>query len=94
MASEDEPRILSVRSEALDSGTLVAVADSGKGIASQDVGQIFNPLFTTKAQGMGMGLSICQSIIEAHEGRMWVTADKGRGATFHFTLPVDPNSPS
>jgi signal transduction histidine kinase len=73
---------------------MVAVADSGKGIASQDVGQIFNPLFTTKTHGMGMGLSICRSVIEAHEGQIWVTADKGRGAIFHFTLPVDPGSPS
>jgi signal transduction histidine kinase len=94
MAGEDEPRILSVKSEVLDSGIMVAVADSGKGIASQDVGRIFNPLFTTKTHGMGMGLSICRSIIEAHEGQIWVTADKGRGAIFHFTLPVDPGSPS
>jgi len=43
---------------------------------------------------MGMGLSICRSIIEAHEGRLWVTADNGRGAIFHFTVPVDPGSPS
>jgi signal transduction histidine kinase len=94
MAGEDEPRILSVKSDVLDSGIMVAVADSGKGIASQDVGRIFNPLFTTKTHGMGMGLSICRSIIEAHEGKIWVTADKGRGAIFHFTLPVDPGSPS
>jgi signal transduction histidine kinase len=94
MAGEDEPRILSVKSEVLDSGIMVAVADSGKGIASQDVGRIFNPLFTTKTHGMGMGLSICRSIIEAHEGQIWVTADKGHGAIFHFTLPVDPDSPS
>jgi PAS domain S-box-containing protein len=94
MAGQDEPRILSVKSEVLESDTLVVVADNGKGIASQDVGRIFNPLFTTKTQGMGMGLSICRSIIEAHEGRMWVTAGEDRGAVFHFTLPVDPGSPS
>jgi nitrogen fixation/metabolism regulation signal transduction histidine kinase len=68
MAGEDEPRILSVKSEVLDSGIMVAVADSGKGIAPQNVGRIFNPLFTTKSDGMGMGLSICCSIIEAHDG--------------------------
>jgi PAS domain S-box-containing protein len=94
MAGEEEPRILSVKSEVLDSGIMVTVADSGKGIASQDVGRIFNPLFTTKTHGMGMGLSICRSIIEAHEGQIWATADKDRGAIFHFTLPVDPGSPS
>ena len=69
MAGEDEPRILSVKSEVLDSGIMVAVADSGKGIGSQDVDRIFNPLFTTKSDSMGMGLSICRSVIEAHEGR-------------------------
>jgi signal transduction histidine kinase len=56
--------------------------------------RIFNPMFTTKTHGMGMGmgLSICRSIIEAHEGQLWVTADKRRGAIFHFTVPVDPGS--
>jgi signal transduction histidine kinase len=54
--------------------------------------RIFNPTFTTKAHGMGMGLSICRSIIEEHEGQLWVTADKGRGAVFQFTVPVDPGS--
>jgi signal transduction histidine kinase len=58
------------------------------------VDRIFHPMFTTKTDGMGMGLSICRSIVEAHEGRLWVTADKGRGAIFHFTVPVDPGRPS
>src|SRR5262245_37947268 len=70
MAGENEPRVLSVKSEVLDSDIMVAVADSGKGIAAQDVDRIFNPLFTTKSDGMGMGLSICRSIIEAHDGRL------------------------
>jgi len=88
MAGEDEPRILSVKSEVLDSGIMVAVADSGKGIASQDVDRIFNTLFTTKSGGMGMGLSICRSIIEAHDGRLWVAGNAPRGAVFKFVLPV------
>jgi signal transduction histidine kinase len=88
MAGEDEPRILSVKSEVLDSGIMVAVADSGRGIASQDVGRIFNPRFTTKSDGMGMGLSICRSIIEAHEGRLWAVANAPKGAVFQFVLPV------
>jgi len=87
MAGEDEHRILSVKSEVLDSGVMVAVADSGKGIASQDVDRIFNPLFTTKSGGMGMGLSICRSIIEAHDGRLWVAENTPRGAVFQFILP-------
>jgi signal transduction histidine kinase len=72
----------------VDSGIMVAVADSGKGIASQDVDRIFNPLFTTKSDGMGMGLSICRSIIEAHEGQLWVAGNRPRGAVFQFVLPV------
>jgi len=88
MAGEDEPRILSVKSEVLDSGVMVAVADSGKGIAPQDVDQIFNPLFTTKSHGMGMGLSICRSIIEAHDGRLRVAGNTPRGAVFQFVLPA------
>jgi signal transduction histidine kinase len=88
MASEDGPRILSVKSEVVDGGIMIAVADSGKGIASQDVDRIFNPLFTTKPDGMGMGLSICRSIIEAHEGRLWFVGNTPRGAVFQFVLPI------
>ena len=88
MAGEDEHRTLSVKCEVLDSGVMVAVADSGKGIASQDVDRIFNRLFTTKSDGMGMGLSICRSIIEAHDGRLWVAGNTPRGAVFQFVLPV------
>src|SRR5262245_30867652 len=88
MASENEHRVLSVKSEVLDDGVMVAVADSGKGIASQDVYRIFSPLFTTKSEGMGMGQSICRSIIEAHDGRLWVAANTPKGAVFQFVLPI------
>jgi signal transduction histidine kinase len=73
---------------------IVSVEDTGKGLEPSAMDRIFNPMFTTKTHGMGLGLSICRSIIEAHEGRLWVTADKGRGAIFHFTVPVDPGSTS
>jgi signal transduction histidine kinase len=68
---------------------MVSVADTGAGIGSQDVDRIFNPLFTTKSDGMGMGLSICRSIIEAHEGRLWVAGNTPRGAVFQFLLRAD-----
>ena len=65
------------------------MADTGTGIHSQDVDRIFNPLFTSKPDGMGMGLSICRSIIEAHEGQLWFAPNKPQGAVFQFTLRAD-----
>jgi len=91
MADKDEPRTLRVKSNLCDGGgVLVSVADTGAGIGVQDVDQIFNPLFTTKTNGMGMGLSICRSIIEAHDGRLWVAPNTPRGAVFQFVLRTDP----
>ena len=87
MAAKDDPRILSVKSAAYESDrVIVSVADTGAGISSQHADRIFNPLFTTKSDGMGMGLSICRAIIEAHEGRLWFAPNSPRGAVFHFTL--------
>ena len=88
MASKDEPRVLTVKCRGVGSDRVtVSVADTGSGIPSNEADRIFTPLFTTKSEGMGMGLAICRSIIEAHEGRLWFTANAPRGATFHFTLP-------
>ena len=67
---------------------LVAVQDSGVGLDPQDMDRIFDTFFTTKSSGMGMGLAISRSIIEAHGGRLWAAVNPGPGATFHFTLPV------
>jgi signal transduction histidine kinase len=67
---------------------LVAVRDSGPGLDSDDLGRLFDAFYTTKAGGMGMGLSICRSIIEAHGGRIWASANVPRGAAFEFTLPA------
>ncbi len=61
--------------------------DSGPGINPENLDRIFERFFTTKANGMGMGLSICRSIIEAHSGRLWAEANEPRGAVFQFTLP-------
>jgi signal transduction histidine kinase len=95
MAGKNGERVLSIRSEVHHSGcVMVSVEDTGKGLEPSAMDRIFNPTFTTKAHGMGMGLSICRSIIEEHEGQLWVTADKGRGAVFQFTVPVDPGSAS
>jgi signal transduction histidine kinase len=90
MANEDTSRVLSIKSEVQDGGgVMISVADTGKGIDSQDVDRIFNPLFTTKSGGMGMGLSICRSIIETHEGRLWVVGNTPRGVVFKFLLRAD-----
>jgi signal transduction histidine kinase len=90
MAAKDEPRALCVKSDIhAGGGVIVSVADTGTGIGSQDLERIFNPLFTTKSGGMGMGLSICRSIIETHDGRLWVAPNKPEGAVFWFMLPAD-----
>ena len=86
MATTEGPRVLSMRSEVHDDSVVVSVADTGTGIASQDVERVFNPLFTTKSGGMGMGLSICRSIIEAHDGQLRVIPNTSRGAVFQFVL--------
>jgi PAS domain S-box-containing protein len=75
-------------------GVLVTVKDSGPGLAPSNLEQLFAPFYTTKPDGLGMGLSICRSIIEAHGGRLWVTANLPRGATFHFTVLAHPDSTS
>ena len=68
---------------------LVSVSDSGTGIAPDQADRIFEAFFTTKSEGTGMGLSISRKIIESHDGRLWATANPGRGATFHFTVPSE-----
>jgi PAS domain S-box-containing protein len=67
---------------------LISVQDSGVGLKKVNVDQLFEPFYTTKAQGLGMGLAISRSIIEAHDGRLWVAQTPGPGATFEFTLPA------
>jgi signal transduction histidine kinase len=68
-------------------GVLVAVRDSGPGIDPENIERVFDAFYTTKSGGVGMGLSICRSIIDVHGGRLWAEANEPRGAIFHFTLP-------
>ena len=67
---------------------LVSVRDSGPGISAESFDRLFEAFYTTKSDGMGMGLAICRSIVEAYGGRIWATANVPQGAAFHFTLPA------
>jgi len=84
-----EDAVLSIRTALNGEDTVeVAVSDSGEGLAPEHADKMFSPFFTTKPHGLGMGLSISRSIIEAHGGRLWATPNPERGATFRFTVPV------
>jgi signal transduction histidine kinase len=90
MAEKKWPRILRIESAVQEpSGVLISVADTGKGIDPKIVDRIFNPLFTTKSNGMGMGLAISRSIIEGHDGRLQVSAGAEGGSVFQLVLPAD-----
>ena len=95
MADCDIPeRELRIRTGIENGGdaVIVSVTDCGGGIQVKEVEQIFEPFFTTKAKGMGLGLSVCRTIIAAHRGKLWATNNAERGATFHFTLPKDASA--
>ena len=89
----DRPRQLLIRLEQDDAQQArVTVTDCGVGFSADDADRLFNTFFTTKSSGMGMGLSICRSIIELHGGRIWAEANVPRGATIRFTLPLHPGA--
>jgi signal transduction histidine kinase len=86
----EEKRRIVVRTAPGDNGTVkIAVADSGPGIPTNKLPKLFEPFFTTKKGGMGMGLSIARTIVEAHHGQIWAENNSGIGATFYFTVPMD-----
>ena len=85
---EERQRMLSVVTEQRAADVLIAVHDSGPGIDPEHLQRVFEPFYTTKESGIGMGLSICRSIIDAHGGRLWADADQPRGTIFQFTLPA------
>jgi C4-dicarboxylate-specific signal transduction histidine kinase len=88
-AANNQPRLLSIRTQREESGyVMVTVADTGIGLGELDSKEIFEVFFTTKADGVGIGLSICRSIIEAHRGRLWASANVPHGTVFHFTVPM------
>jgi C4-dicarboxylate-specific signal transduction histidine kinase len=89
----DRPRELVIQSRQDEAQqVLLSVTDCGVGIADENVGRLFNPFFTTKSNGMGMGLSICRSIVQGHGGRLWATANVPYGATFQFTVPMNADA--
>jgi PAS domain S-box-containing protein len=91
----DRPRELVIRSRHEEmQRVLLDVTDCGVGISAENANRLFNAFFTTKSSGLGMGLSICRSIVEAHGGRLSASGDEGRGATFQFILPVHQENAS
>jgi signal transduction histidine kinase len=87
-----QTRVLRIQTELSQPNRVrVSIEDTGTGIKSSDVARIFQPMFTTKARGMGMGLSICHSIIENHDGRIWVSPRANGGSVFQFELPTIAN---
>jgi signal transduction histidine kinase len=86
----DRARELVIRSGQDEThGVLLSVTDCGVGISAENANRLFNAFFTTKSSGMGMGLSICRAIVEAHGGRLSASGNEGPGATFQFVLPLN-----
>ncbi len=91
MDGQETDRRLTVRTRRTAQGRVeVSVADQGAGIPLADLDRMFEPFVTTKAQGLGLGLAICRSIVESHGGRLWATNNADRGATLHCELPATP----
>jgi signal transduction histidine kinase len=90
---EERPPELSISTgKAESNGVLVTVSDTGPGLPPETLARIFEPFYTTKANGLGMGLSICRSIVEAHGGQLWATPNEPHGAVFCMMLPIGGKS--
>jgi signal transduction histidine kinase len=89
---EDRPRQMVLRTEMEDGHVRFSVRDSGVGFTPEVASQMFESFYSTKSDGMGVGLSISRSIIEANRGRLWATANDGPGATFAFSIPCEPDA--
>ena len=90
-----QPRCLRIRTDRLEPDTVqIAVQDTGVGIKPAETAHLFEPFYTTKPNGLGLGLAISRSIVEAHGGRLWATPNNGRGVTFQLTLPVQDGGAS
>ena len=89
----DRPRQLLIRTEQEDGGRVrVSVRDAGVGVDVESIDKLFDAFYTTKDDGMGIGLSVSRSIIESHHGRLWAEPNDGPGATFSFSIPRSPQS--
>jgi C4-dicarboxylate-specific signal transduction histidine kinase len=88
----DRPRQMVLRTELEDEHVCLSIQDSGVGFAPEVADQMFESFYTTKSDGMGVGLSVSRSIIEANHGRLWATANDGPGATFAFSIPCEHGS--
>jgi signal transduction histidine kinase len=84
----EQERLLTLDSKNNGDEISITVKDTGTGIEQANLDRIFEPFFTTRIKGMGLGLSICRSIAEAHGGRLWASAHKAGGALFHLSLPL------
>jgi signal transduction histidine kinase len=94
-ATKETGGVLTLKSQmGQDGQLLISVTDTGVGLPMENADEIFNAFFTTKPQGSGMGLAISRTIVESHGGLLWATANSGRGATFHFTLPIAVGEPA
>jgi C4-dicarboxylate-specific signal transduction histidine kinase len=89
----DGPRQLMIRTTSDSTHAVVSVQDSGPGLDPETIDRVFEEFYTTKTDGVGVGLSICRSIIESHQGKLWAAQNEGRGATFSFSLPLEAHRP-